>query len=68
MIIKIGPIVIMDSKTRAAYKTMFNKAYALHQTINYADDLTKAGPQIRALDAELSEAISYVPASEVDPS
>lgn len=61
-------ITIMSTKTREAYRVLVNKSYALHQTINYADrpftDQVQA--TIKEQDAALSEAISYVPASDVD--
>lgn len=68
MIIKIGPITVMDNRTRAAYRVLANKAYALHQAVWYTDDLClpQAQERIKLLDSELSDAISRVPASEID--
>lgn len=68
MIIRLGPIVLMDSKTRDAYRMMLNRAYVLHQAIWHTDDmgLPQAQTAIKALDADLSAAISRVPASEID--
>jgi len=63
-------ITIMSTKTRMAYRELSNKSYALHQTLWYTDDFCQSEAQavIRMLDAELSEALSYVPASDISPS
>jgi hypothetical protein len=57
-------ITVMSTKTRLAYRVLSNKAYALHQTIWYSDVLDE--PAVKALDAELSDALSRVPASDID--
>lgn len=64
----IGPITIMSTKTRKAYRVLTNRAYALHQTIWFTDDLGNPSAQekIKKLDSEVSDAISRVPASDVD--
>lgn len=66
--IRIGPVTIMSSKTRDAYKDLANAAYELHQRIWYADDLCLPNVQtdLRTLDAVLSEAISHTPASDIE--
>lgn len=66
--IKIGPITIMSTKTRDAYRVLANKAYALHQTVWFADIPFngKVQQQIKDEDAELSEALSHTPASDID--
>jgi hypothetical protein len=61
-------ITVMSTKTRMAYRDLSNKAYALHQTLWFTDDYCppEAQAAIRLLDGELSEALSYVPASDID--
>lgn len=65
--VRIGPIIIMSTKTREAYRNLANKSYVLHQTIWYGElDNPKTQEQIRKEDAGLSEALSYTPASDID--
>jgi len=68
--LRIGPITIMSTKQRNAYRVLTNKAYDLHQTIWYTDNLAnpQAQVRIRELDALLADAISRVPASDIDAS
>lgn len=66
--IQIGPITIMRTRERRAYRDLANAAYALHQAIWYAQDLCSPVVQqgIRKLDEKLSEAISHTPASDIE--
>ena len=68
MIIKLGPITLMDSKTRSAYRTLSNKAYALNQAMWYTDDWStpSAREGMMLLRADMADAISRVPASDID--
>ena len=51
-----------------AYRDLANKAYGLHQVLWFTDDYCPPATQeaIRLLDAELSESLSHVPASDID--
>jgi len=66
--ISLFGFTVMSVKTRLAYRRLSNRAYALHQVIHYTDDLgtVPAGKAIRLMDAELSDALSRVPASDID--
>ena len=66
MIIRLGPIVLMDSKTRDAYAHLANAAYQLHQTIWYGD-LAEPNTQeaIKILDGFLSGALSYTSPEDI---
>lgn len=66
--IRIGPITIMRTRTRRAYKDLANAAYKLHQTIWHADDLCLPATQteIKRLDAQLAGAISYTPPGDIE--
>jgi len=66
MIIKLGPIVIMDSKTREAYRELLTEAYLVHQNIWFSQDWAQSEQEIKNADSHLSEAISHVPASELE--
>jgi len=70
VIIKLGPLTLMDSKTRAAYARLANEAYGLHTTIWYAEDLGSATTQelLRNQDAQLSEALSHTPPEDIQSS
>jgi hypothetical protein len=70
MIFRLGPITIMDSKTRASYAKLANVAYQLHQAIWYTDDLCIENSQkvIKLLDAQVSEALSYTPPEDIQSS
>jgi hypothetical protein len=58
----------MSTKTRLAYRELANRAYALHQTIWYTDDMCPDETQkgIKFLDQQLSDTLSRVPASDID--
>lgn len=66
--IRIGPITIMSTKTREAYKDLANAAYRLHQTIWYADDLCFPNTQveIRYLGTKVADAISHIPPEDIE--
>ena len=66
--ISIFGITIMSTKTRLAYRDLANRAYLVNQALWYTDDYCPPANQkaIRALGMHLSEAISHVPASDID--
>ena len=65
--LKLGPITIMFTDEHDDYKNLVNKAYAVHQLIWYDGMTTEEGQaKIRESDAELSYAISLVPASDIE--
>jgi hypothetical protein len=67
-VIRIGPITIMSTKTRDAYRNLVNRSYELHQVVWYSELPMEPIVQrtIKDLDAAVSEAISHVPAQDVD--
>ena len=67
MILRLGPITIMSTKTRDAYAVLANAAYGLHQKIWYTDDLgnPEAQKEIKRLDAVLSDSISHTPPEDI---
>ncbi len=65
--LKLGPITIMFTSEHDNYKLLVNKAYEVHQLIWYDGMMTEEGQaKIREADAELSYAISLVPASDIE--
>jgi len=69
MILRIGPITIMDSKTRAAYAHLANMAYGLHQAVWYGDLTEPATHElIRYRDGLLSDALSHTPPEDIQSS
>lgn len=66
--ISLFGITITSTKTYNAYKRLLNVTYSLHQTINYVDVPMpeKVQQLIKEQDAAVSDAISRVPAADVE--
>lgn len=63
MALTLGPVTVMRTSEYTGYRTLLQKAYALHTLIwMHGENNPPFGSGIEEADAELGDAISRVPA------